>query len=60
MRRRLLLVLSLAYNVVGAGAAVAGLVTPLVAAVAMPASSLLVVGLAILQPSFRHARGSTP
>ncbi|NNF58120.1 MAG: cation-translocating P-type ATPase, partial [Rhodothermaceae bacterium] len=57
---RRLLGLSLAYNLIGAGAAVAGLVTPLVAAVAMPASSLLVVGLAILQPSFRRARGATP
>src|SRR5690606_12294505 len=48
------LALSLAYNAVGATAAVAGLVTPLVAAVAMPVSSLLVVTLAILQPSFRN------
>ncbi|HLT46203.1 MAG TPA: hypothetical protein VK002_03165, partial [Rubricoccaceae bacterium] len=47
------LALSLAYNAVGATAAVAGLVTPLAAAVAMPVSSLLVVTLAILQPSFR-------
>ena len=35
--------LSLAWNVVGAGLAVAGLVTPLVAAVAMPLSSVCVV-----------------
>jgi Cu2+-exporting ATPase len=47
--------LSLAYNVVGAGAALAGLVTPLVAAVAMPISSLLVVAIAIAQRSFRTA-----
>lgn len=47
------LTLSLLYNAGGALAAVAGLVTPLVAAVAMPASSLAVVGLAILQRSFR-------
>ena len=50
---RRLLAFSLLYNAAGATAAVAGLVTPLVAAVAMPASSLLVVALAILQPSFR-------
>lgn len=49
---RRLLALSLGYNVVGAAAAVAGLVTPLVAAAAMPISSLAVVGLALLQPSF--------
>src|SRR5690606_2132304 len=48
------LALSLAYNAVGATAAVAGLVTPIVAAGAMPVSSLLVVTLAILQPSFRE------
>ena len=49
---RRLLALSLAYNAVGAAAAVAGLVTPLVAAAAMPISSLAVVGLALAQPSF--------
>jgi Cu2+-exporting ATPase len=52
---RRLLALSLLYNAAAAAAAVAGLVTPLVAAVAMPVSSLLVVALAILQPSFRDA-----
>lgn len=46
--------ISLLYNVVGASAAMAGIVTPLVAAVAMPISSLLVVTMAILQPSFRE------
>ncbi len=35
--------LSLLYNVVGASAAMLGLVTPLVAAIAMPVSSLAVV-----------------
>ncbi|MDX1419913.1 MAG: HAD-IC family P-type ATPase, partial [Rubricoccaceae bacterium] len=44
---------ALVYNLAGATAAIAGLVTPLVAAVAMPVSSLLVVALAVLQPSFR-------
>ena len=52
---RRLLAVSLAYNAVGATAAVAGLVTPLVAAAAMPVSSLAVVGLALLQPSFRRS-----
>ncbi|PAP75906.1 hypothetical protein BSZ37_05355 [Rubrivirga marina] len=54
---RRLLALSLAYNAVGAAAAVAGLVTPLVAAAAMPVSSLAVVGLALAQPSFRRSGG---
>ncbi len=47
--------ISLVYNILGAGAAIAGLVTPLVAAVAMPVSSLVVVVSSILQRSF-HAR----
>ena len=51
--------ISLLYNLVAAAAAMAGLVTPLVAAVAMPVSSLLVVTMAILQPSFRNARRIT-
>ena len=51
---RRLLALSLAYNMLGAAAAVAGLVTPLVAAAAMPVSSLAVVGLALAQSSFRR------
>ena len=57
---RRLLAVSLAYNAVGAAAAVAGLVTPLVAAAAMPVSSLAVVGLALAQPSFRPARAVPP
>lgn len=44
--------LSLVYNVVGAGAAMLGLVTPFVAAVAMPISSLVVVASSMLQRSF--------
>ncbi|OZC02438.1 heavy metal translocating P-type ATPase [Rubricoccus marinus] len=43
------LALSLGYNLLGACAAIAGLVTPLVAAIAMPVSSLLVVGIALSQ-----------
>lgn len=43
---------SLVYNVLGAAAALAGLVGPLVAAVAMPVSSLIVVASSILQRSF--------
>jgi len=53
---RRLLAISLAYNAVGALAAVAGLVTPLVAAAAMPVSSLAVVALALAQPSFKPRR----
>ncbi|MEP0548820.1 MAG: heavy metal translocating P-type ATPase [Rhodothermales bacterium] len=48
--------LSLVYNVGGAALAVAGLVTPLVAAVAMPVSSLVVVASSILQRSFTANR----
>ncbi|MEO1477971.1 MAG: heavy metal translocating P-type ATPase, partial [Bacteroidota bacterium] len=51
--------ISLVYNVGGAAAAMLGLVTPLVAAVAMPISSLLVVASSILQRSFR-ADGAVP
>lgn len=53
------LTVSLAYNALGAGAAIAGLVTPLVAAIAMPVSSLLVVGIALSQrtPTAPEASG---
>lgn len=52
--------LSLIYNLLGATAAVAGLVSPLVAAVAMPVSSLLVVTSSITQRSFGRAAGAVP
>lgn len=48
------LVISLAYNVLGATAAMVGLVTPLVAAIAMPVSSLFVVSSSILQHAFKQ------
>ena len=44
--------MGLAYNIVGAGAALLGLVTPLAAAVAMPLSSLVVVFSSIIQRPF--------
>ncbi len=43
---------SLVYNILGAGAAIVGFVTPFVAALAMPASSLIVVLASVLQRSF--------
>jgi Cu2+-exporting ATPase len=45
--------LSLGYNVLGAGLAMGGMVTPLVAAIAMPASSFAVVLSSIFQRTFR-------
>lgn len=44
--------ISLVYNIIGASAAILGLVTPFVAAVAMPVSSLIVVASSIMQRSF--------
>lgn len=44
--------ISLVYNLLGASAAMMGLVTPLVAAFAMPISSLLVITSSIVQKSF--------
>ncbi|NNF04055.1 MAG: HAD-IC family P-type ATPase, partial [Rhodothermales bacterium] len=55
---RRLLGFSAAYNLVGGLAAVAGLVTPLVAAVAMPVSSFVVVVSAARQRTFRAAPGN--
>lgn len=50
--------MSLGYNVFGASVAMAGIVTPLFAAVAMPLSSLAVVASSIVQRPFRTARSS--
>lgn len=50
------LTFSLVYNVVGAAAAAAGFVTPLVAAVAMPISSLVVVSSSLLLNHSRRLR----
>jgi Cu2+-exporting ATPase len=49
------LAISLAYNVVGIGLAAGGLITPLVAAVLMPLSSLTVITLAFRARSFGAA-----
>jgi len=50
---------SLFYNVAGGVAALAGLVTPLFAAVAMPISSFIVVLSSIRQRTFRGQRATT-
>ncbi|MEM8486074.1 MAG: heavy metal translocating P-type ATPase metal-binding domain-containing protein [Bacteroidota bacterium] len=47
------LAFSLVYNILGASAAIVGLVTPFIAALAMPASSLVVVLGSVLQRPFR-------
>ncbi|MEP3482100.1 MAG: cation-translocating P-type ATPase [Fuerstiella sp.] len=46
---------SLAYNVIAAGLAMAGLIHPILAAILMPLSSLTVVLIAFLNPAFRKA-----
>jgi Cu2+-exporting ATPase len=59
-RIRLALGFSLAYNLAGAAAAMAGLVHPLLAALAMPVSSLLVAVLASVPASFDFSRRASP
>jgi Cu2+-exporting ATPase len=54
------LVFSLAYNLVGVGLALAGVVGPLLAAVLMPASSLTVISASVLSRSFVRAHGAAP
>ena len=51
--------LSLAYNAIGAGLAMFGLVTPLVAAILMPASSISAVLLCGLGRTFDAAKERT-
>jgi len=47
---------SLAYNLVAGALAIAGIITPLAAAIAMPASSLLVLATALRSRAFRGGR----
>ena len=54
------LAFSLGYNVLGAIAAIAGLVGPLVAAIAMPISSLIVVTASVFQRSFDVGTSTRP
>jgi P-type Cu+ transporter len=49
-------VISLAYNIIGLGFAVAGLLTPLVAAVLMPLSSVSVISVAVLATRYQAMR----
>ncbi len=46
-------VVSLSYNVIAAGLAMAGLINPLIAAILMPVSSLSALTIAFLNPAFR-------
>ncbi len=54
------LAFSLAYNLVGVGLALLGVVGPLLAAVVMPISSLTVIGASVLGRSFANASGARP
>jgi Cu2+-exporting ATPase len=48
--------ISLAYNLLGIGLAVAGLLSPLLAAIMMPLSSISVVSLALRAKTFDRAK----
>ncbi len=51
--------ISIAYNLIGGGLAVAGLLNPLMAAILMPLSGLTVTAVALRMPRFALARRST-
>ncbi len=53
---KLCLAASLCYNVAAAGLSVAGLISPLIAAIVMPASSLTVLALCVRSGAFRPPR----
>ncbi|MBX3406192.1 MAG: cadmium-translocating P-type ATPase [Phycisphaeraceae bacterium] len=55
---RICLAASLCYNVAAASLCVAGLISPLIAAVVMPASSLTVLALCVRSGAFRSGRSS--
>ncbi len=51
---RLCLAVSIAYNALGVSLAIAGLISPILAALLMPASSLTILTLALASPAFRR------
>lgn len=53
---RMTIAASLAYNVVAAALSIAGLISPLLAAIIMPASSLTVLAICVRSPAFRSPR----
>lgn len=54
---RLCFLLSLAYNLVGVSLAISGVLSPLIAALMMPVSSLSMLLIALVYPSFKADRG---